>query len=113
MNETIMNTSMEIIISAGDARLFIHKALKAIAESNYALAAQEMESAKKKLVEAHKVHTNIIQSEARGEEVEYTVLFTHAQDTLMTINSEMEMVKSLIKVFESLNDRIKKLEEGK
>ena len=113
MNETIMNTSMEIIISAGDARLFIHKALKAIAESNYALAAQEMESAKKKLTEAHKVHTNIIQSEARGEEIEYTVLFTHAQDTLMTINSEMELVKSLIKVFESQEERIKKLEEGK
>lgn len=113
MNETIMNTSMEIIISAGDARLFIHKALKAIAESDYALAAQEMESAKKKLVEAHKAHTNIIQSEARGEEVEYTVLFTHAQDTLMTINSEMELVKSLIKVFESFEERIKKLEEGK
>lgn len=104
---------MEIIIHAGDARLFIHKALKAIAESNYALAVEEMDTAKKEMVEAHKIHTNVIQSEARGEEIEYTILFTHAQDTLMTINSEMELTNSLIKVFESLEGRIKKLEEGK
>ena len=113
MNEEIMKTSMEIIINAGDARLFIHKALKAIAESNYALAAEEMDSAKKKMIEAHKIHTNVIQSEARGEEIEYTILFTHAQDTLMTINSEMELTNSLINVFKSFEERIKKLEEGK
>ncbi len=112
MNEQIAKTAMEIIIHAGDARLLLYQALKLIAENNYILAAEKMDAAKKKMMEAHKVHTDMIQSEARGEKIEYTILFTHAQDTLMTINSEMELSKSLIKIFESLDKRIIKLEEG-
>ncbi|BBB47612.1 PTS lactose/cellobiose transporter subunit IIA [Pelolinea submarina] len=112
MNEELIKTSMEIIIKAGDAHLLNHKALKALAENDFELAANQFEAASKKLVEAHKVHTTMIQSEASGNHIEYSVLFTHAQDTLMTINSEIGLSKSLFKVFESLNHRIEKLEEG-
>ena len=113
MNEDIAKTSMEIILHAGDGRLHVHNALKAIAESDYFLAVEELSAAKKELVEAHKIHTDAIQSEARGIEPEYTILFTHAQDTLMTISSELKMTESLIKVFESFEQRINKLEKDK
>lgn len=111
MNEELVATSMEIILKAGDARLFNHKALKALAENQPEEAAKRFEEADKKLVEAHKVHTAMIQSEASGKQIEYSILFSHAQDTLMTINSEITLSKSLFKVFESLNHRIEKLEE--
>lgn len=110
MNEELTKAAMEIILHAGDARLFTHKALKAIAENDYIGATENLESAKKELIEAHKVHTLMIQSEARCVNVEYSLLFTHAQDTLMTINSELILTKELFKVFESLNQRITKLE---
>lgn len=112
MNEEITKAAMEIILHAGDARLLIHKALLAIADNDYGKASENLKSAKRKLVEAHEVHTIMIQSEARGVSIEYSLLFTHAQDTLMTINSELTLCKELFKVFESLNERIIKLENG-
>lgn len=108
--EEVVNAAMEIIIHAGDARLFTHKALGAIAEDDYQKASENLASAKNELVEAHKVHTMMIQSAARGIDFEYSLLFTHAQDTLMTINSEVTLTRELLKVFESLSARIAKLE---
>ena len=38
----------------------------------------------------------------RGEEVEYSLLFTHAQDTLMTISAELHMVKKMMPIVRAL-----------
>ena len=48
----------------------------------------------------HRAQTEIIQNEARGIRYEYSMLFNHAQDTLMTINSEIELTADLILTFE-------------
>lgn len=98
-NESVKNT-MEIILHAGDARENISKALDALAAFDYNSAKVEMDKASKKLVIAHRLQTSKIQEEAEGKPIKYSVLFTHAQDTLMTINSEYVLVKHLIKVFE-------------
>lgn len=92
--------TMEIILNAGDAREYITKAIDYVADYDYKAARQEMEKANKKLVIAHRLQTNKIQKEAEGKPVEYSVLFTHAQDTLMTINSEYNITNHLIKLFE-------------
>ena len=59
-----------------------------------------LEMAKKEIAEAHRAQTEIIQNEARGIRYEYSMLFNHAQDTLMTINSEIELTADLILTFE-------------
>ena len=40
---------------------------------------------------------------------ELYVLFIHAQDTLMTIKSEYELARQLIEIFESIDERLKKV----
>ncbi|MCX8721368.1 MULTISPECIES: PTS lactose/cellobiose transporter subunit IIA [unclassified Lactobacillus] len=97
--QSIKNT-MEIILHAGDAREYISKALDEVADYNYDLAKSEMNKANKELIIAHRLQTNKIQEEAEGKHIEYSVLFSHAQDTLMTINSEYNITNHLIKVFE-------------
>ncbi|WP_281165118.1 PTS lactose/cellobiose transporter subunit IIA [Liquorilactobacillus sicerae] len=92
--------TMEIILHAGDARVSIMKALDLIGTSDYQRANDLMKDAHKKLVLAHRLQTNKLQQEAEGKKIAYSVLFTHAQDTLMTINTEYNLVKHLIKVFE-------------
>ena len=64
-----------------------------------------------KITAAHKVQTDAIQGETRGEESEYSLLFAHAQDTLMTIYSEINIAKQLLKIFKSYEARIAALEE--
>ena len=103
IDEKTLTAAMSIIISAGDARLLCRDALNAIAEQNFALANEKMK-------EANRVQTDAIQGETRGEKQEYTLLFAHAQDTLMTIYSEINIAKQMLKIFESWEKRFEALE---
>jgi PTS system cellobiose-specific IIA component len=115
MNETnareeMLQTAMKIIINAGDARNLIKEALDAIVAQQFDLAGKKMEQAKDFIRIAHESQTEMIQSEARGEKMEYSLLFSHAQDTLMTISSEYNIAGQMMKIFLSLSERIHNLE---
>jgi len=111
MDDEKSQASMEIIINAGDARLKCKEALDAIAVANFVLAKESIKDAQTKITKAHKVQTDVLQAECGGKPSDYSVLFTHAQDTLMTINSEIVIAKQMIKIFESYEKRIAALEK--
>lgn len=111
MKEETVQAAMGIILSAGDARLFCKEALDAIAVYDIDLAKEKMKEAQEKITEAHRIQTDAIQEETRGTESEYTLLFSHAQDTLMTVYSEINIAKQMIKIFEAWEERFKKLEQ--
>ncbi len=112
VSEKIANEAMQIILHAGDARAHCTKAIKAIEKADFDMAKEEMELANQDIIKAHKVQTSAIQGEARGEEGEYSILFVHAQDTLMTVYSEMNIAKRLIRIFDAYEQRIAKLEQA-
>jgi PTS system cellobiose-specific IIA component len=105
--------ALDIIMQAGDARLCVSRALKAAAEGDYAEIDKELNEARKKIAGAHSRQTQIIQSEGEGNNHEHTLLFIHAQDTLMTVYSEMNLVRQLKSVFEQFENRIAVLEGRK
>lgn len=111
MDEKIIQASMSIILHAGDARVSCKKALEAIAVFDFEKAHQEMQIAKQKIVTAHKLQTDVIVAETGGEKCDYSVLFAHAQDTLMTIYSELTIAKQLLSISESFSHRISRLED--
>lgn len=111
MNEQVIENAMAIIMAAGDARVYCQKALGALAAGNTEEANELMKEAQKNITEAHRVQTDAIQGEMRGEAAEYSLLFAHAQDTLMTIYSEINVTKQLVKIFESLYGRLDTLEK--
>ncbi|MDF9824284.1 PTS system cellobiose-specific IIA component [Breznakia sp. PF5-3] len=111
MSETVMNSAMQIILHAGDARVSCKQALDAIAAADFSTAEEKMKEAQDKITLAHKVQTDAIQEETRGEESEYSLLFAHAQDTLMTIYSEINIAKQLLKIFTVYDKRIAALEK--
>ena len=113
MNEKMEQAAMSIILHAGDARLYCKKALDALAVMDVEEAEKNMVDAQKKITEAHKVQTDAIQKEASGEKAEYFLLFAHAQDTLMTIYSEINIAKQLIKIFNNFDKRVSLLEEDR
>jgi PTS system cellobiose-specific IIA component len=110
MDDTIPQAAMQIILHAGDARAAIRKALIALESAQYDEAEALLAEAKKELAEAHRAQTDIVQGEARGISQDYSVLFTHAQDTLMTVMSESGLAHHLIRLFKGLNDRIDAVE---
>ena len=58
------------------------------------------------MTEAHRAQTNIIQGEASGEKRAHSLLFAHAQDTLMTIFSELNITMSLVGIVKSIEYKV-------
>lgn len=111
MDEKTIQSAMQIILHAGNARLKCKEALDCIANINFESAQEKMKEAQIEITEAHKYQTDAIQDETRGEKKEYSLLFAHAQDTLMTIYSEINIAKQMIQVFKVYEARIQKLEQ--
>ncbi|MFA9378309.1 MAG: PTS lactose/cellobiose transporter subunit IIA [Lachnotalea sp.] len=100
-----MNTqAMEIIVNAGNGRTLLNKALEALYEGDEDVYNSYMEAAKKEMVAAHVAQTNVLQSTITDEEIKPNILFTHAQDTLMTIMSEMNIAKHLAKIVRMIKE---------
>ncbi|WP_066500954.1 PTS lactose/cellobiose transporter subunit IIA [Abyssisolibacter fermentans] len=104
-NETKMTqVAMEIILHAGDARLGLSEVIKCIEANDFEGADIKLTEAKKEITIAHKAQTNLIQEEANGVKHENSLLFNHAQDTLMTISSEWNITSNLVRLFRSLKE---------
>ncbi len=108
--ESLQEVSMKIILGAGDARADIQTALENVEVFEFEEAEAKLMEAKKHISAAHNAQTETIQEEARGETVPYSTLFTHAQDHLMTVNSEWNIASNLLKVSKKFDQRIKRLE---
>lgn len=108
MDSEIMKISTQIIVYAGNAREKVNDALKAAYMDNLAAAQQKLEEAQEDLNQAHHVHMKLLQSEAKGDSLEFSILLTHAQDTLMVAMSELHMAKHMLKMYEKMNVLSKK-----
>ena len=111
MKESTELNSMQIILHEGDAREATTEALNALKEFDISKARECLKKADEEIVEAHKAQTVELQREANGENPEFTVLLTHAQDTCMTVNSEINITKNLLEIVEAIDARLKKLEK--
>ncbi|MDH6366557.1 MULTISPECIES: PTS lactose/cellobiose transporter subunit IIA [unclassified Breznakia] len=107
MSDTRVEKAMEIILAAGDARSKCMEALEAIANEDITKAESLLKEAQYEITKAHQVQTETIQEEMRDEQsTEYSLLFAHAQDTLMTIYSEINITKQLIKIFNKVYEKM-------
>jgi len=101
--EALVATSMQIILHAGNARGFCNAAVNLGEEGKFEEAEQLIEHAKKEITKAHVSQTTVIQDEARGIEYPHLLLFTHAQDTLMTIKSELSISERFLSILKIIN----------
>ena len=112
-DEYVMNKAMEIIMNSGDARVHASKAMDCIAKGDFEQAKALLKEADKVQAAAHNIQTDMIQGDIRGgdEKMGYYVLFAHAQDTLMTIQVEINMTKSMRKLATAYQERLDALEK--
>ena len=96
--EEMNNKAMEMILLAGDARYMMDQAIQLLIDNKNEEYNELMQQAKTKLVEAHRIQTNIIQQTVTIENFITPMLFIHAQDTLMVINSELISMNRFYKI---------------
>jgi cellobiose-specific phosphotransferase system component IIA len=97
--------SMGAILHAGNAREAIFKAADKAAQGEFIQADELMQKANAELVEAHRAQTSTLQKEAEGVEIPYSSLFGHAQDHVMTVKTEHNLVKEIIKLYKRLEEK--------
>lgn len=99
--------AMEVIMNAGDGRDKVDEALTAVAEGNLERADTLLREAEALIAKAHNAQTEVVQNQVSGEDTEYSLLFVHAQDTVMTITSELRMAQKLLPIVKMLLNKMK------
>jgi len=102
IDEQSIQTATMVIIHAGNARAWVQKALTSAESGDLKTAEAQLESADEEIRAAHRTQTEMIQAEARGEEIALSLLTVHAQDTLMTAMSEVHMTRHLLVLYRRL-----------
>lgn len=103
---------MQIIANSGEARSKSLKAARIARKGEFEQAADFLKQAKDNLTAAHKVQTQLIQAEGRGEKTEISILMIHAQDHLMNALTVRELVVELVeeaKARKQLEEQLKGL----
>lgn len=109
--EELNEAAMKIIMLAGDGRNLMTETIEdtfsgAVKES----VDEKIKHANEKIADAHHIQTDMIQYAIEEAGLQTTLLFSHAQDTLMSVYSESKMVGHMIEMYRRLSDKISKLE---
>lgn len=89
----------EIVAYAGDARSKLLEALNAAQTGDFDKAEELVKEADNCIVEAHNAQTSLLQKEASGEDIAYSVTMMHGQDHLMTTLVIKDLTKHLIELY--------------
>jgi len=100
--EELALVSMNVILHAGNARDYVFQAVDKASNGEFDQADVLMQKANDEIVTAHKAQTNTLQLEAEGIDIPYSPLFGHAQDTLMTVKSELNIMREIIKLYKRI-----------
>lgn len=100
--EELITIAMNVILHAGNARDYVFKSIHKSAEGHEKEAEELLDKANEEIKIAHKTQTETIQKEAEGIEIPYSTLFSHAQDTLMTVKTEINLIQEINKIHKRL-----------
>lgn len=93
--------SFQLILHSGNARAKVIQALREYKEGNESGADELIAQAEADLSIAHDIHFQMVQKEASGNQIPYSLLLMHSEDHLMSTLTMKELVKELLEVFKS------------
>lgn len=102
VNDELEEVVMGLIINAGQARSFAFGALKQAKQGDFIAASRMMEQSGTALSEAHRVQTQLIESDAGEGKIKPSLVLVHAQDHLMTAILLRELVSELIELHQKI-----------
>jgi PTS system cellobiose-specific IIA component len=97
-------TLFTIILHAGNARCKAIEAAEQGQAGNYESAESALVEAEAEQAEAHKVHARVIQMEAGGEQVPFSVLLVHSMDLLLLSWAEIDHTRQMLTLFKRVSD---------
>lgn len=96
---------INIINYSGEARSLSMEAMQYGKKGDFEKARYKLNEANKNISKSHKSQTELIQSEARGDKQEVSLLLIHAQDHLMNAITIRDIAKEFIDLYEIIFEK--------
>lgn len=103
----MIQISFGIIAHAGDAKSLVKQALKLAKKEKLEEARQLIKEAEETLVKAHRIQTELIQAEAKGNKTDMSVVLVHSQDHLMTTMNYLQLATEIIDMYDFISKKLK------
>lgn len=97
--------AFEIISNVGMAKSLSIEAIREARGGNYEVAEQKIQEAKEFLMHGHHAHVGLIQKEAAGEKVEFSLILMHAEDQLLTTETLKDLAVEMIEMHKDLSKK--------
>lgn len=94
--------AFEIISNVGTAKSLAIEALRDAKQGKYDEAQAKLEEASTYFVNGHHAHSSLIQKEASGEKVEFSLIIMHAEDQMMSAETIKLLVEEMIEMYKEL-----------
>jgi len=91
--------SFQIISAVGTAKSMYIEAIQAAKKGNFDEADQLMKEGAEVFLDGHKAHASLIQKEASGEKIDFSLLLMHAEDQLMNAETTKLMAVEIIELY--------------
>lgn len=98
MTEEMEYICFQLIANSGAAKSSFIEAIQLAKAGNLKEAKIKVEEAEDSLVEAHKIHSNLIQKEATGG---FSLLFMHAEDQMASTEIIQLLSKEFIDLYQN------------
>lgn len=95
--------AFEIISNVGMGKSLAIEAIREARECNYEAAEAKLEEAKEFLLQGHHAHAGLIQKEAAGEKLEFSLIIMHAEDQLISAETIKDLAFEMIEMHKSLS----------
>ncbi|UUX35200.1 PTS lactose/cellobiose transporter subunit IIA [Fundicoccus culcitae] len=97
--EEYIQIAFQIIGTVGQAKSLVMEGIHAAREGNYILAEEKISESNSFYSEAHHFHQDLVTREANGEELKYSIIFMHAEDQLMSVETITLLAKEIINLY--------------
>lgn len=98
MNE-LEQVCFQIISTVGNARSFYVEAIRTAKNGDIEEANRLLQEGKEAFVQGHHAHFELIQQEANGKQIEFSLLLLHAEDQLMSAESFGILAEDFIELY--------------
>ncbi|EJS64156.1 PTS lactose/cellobiose transporter subunit IIA [Bacillus wiedmannii] len=101
-----MQTPFALILHGGNARSAALEAIAFARQGDFENASEKMTLASEEISAAHRIQTDLIQEEARGNHAEISLLLVHAQDHLMNAITVKELAEEFITLHKRVEEKV-------
>lgn len=92
--------SFHLILKSGNARSLAFEALRVVKEDKINEAKAKLIKANEELLQAQKLHAQMLRDMANNQTIEINLLLIHAQDHVSSSECCLSMAKEVIEIYE-------------